>query len=115
MSPASRTAVLAAVLTVCTIGCDKNAQVLTDTSAAGSAGGATAGDAQLDAASERIEQALRADSSLRSFELEADDENGRVVLEGTVRSEQQKALAMQIAQRGAGGLQVENRIRVQAR
>ena len=90
-----------------------DAQVLTDTAAAGSYGGAPAASEQLEAAPGRVKRAFAADSTLRAFELEAEAEDKRIVLEGTVRTEQQKALATQIATREAGGIRVENRIRVE--
>ena len=94
--------------------CDrKNVQVLTDTSAAGSAGGGTAGAEQLAAAPRAIQDSLRADSTLRAFELAAEKEDDHIVLKGAVRSEQQKTLAAQIASGKAGGIRVENQIKVQ--
>ncbi len=110
------TLVAAAALTVLLLGCDrKNVQVLTDTSAAGNAGGGTAGAEMLEAAPGRIEQALRADSLLRAFELEAEKEDNRIVLKGSVRTEQEKARALQIATGQAGGVQIENQIKVEAK
>jgi len=110
------TSITAAAMILLAAACDRDdAQVLTDTSAAGSFGGGSAASEQLEAAPARIQQALRADSTLRAFELEAEAEGSRIVLKGTVRSEQQKALATQIATRDAGGIQVENQIRVEGR
>ena len=105
---------VAIVLATILLACDrKNVQILTDTAAAGSAGGGTAGAEQLAAAPRAIQDSLRADSTLRSFELEAEKENDHIVLKGTVRNEQQRSLAAQIASGRAGGIRVENQIKVQ--
>src|SRR5688500_12771328 len=50
-----------------------------------------------DEADDRVEDALRADTSLAAFSLDADDERGNVVIEGTVATEAQKAQAATVA------------------
>ena len=94
--------------------CGGDDQVLTDTSAAGGALGAPAATAQADEAEDRIEKALDADTALRGFGLDADDDDNRIVLKGRVRTEELKTLAAQVATREGGGLQIDNRIRVDA-
>ena len=42
---------------------------------------------------DRVEDALDADSTLRQFRLAVDDDDNKIVLEGAVRSEEQKTLA----------------------
>jgi osmotically-inducible protein OsmY len=69
--------------------------------------------ARADEADDRIEHALEADSTLGAFDLDADDENGRVVLTGTVRTAAQRQLAEDIAKRVAPDVPVDNRIRVE--
>ena len=113
---ATRAAAASIALVSLLVACDrKNVQVLTDTSAAGSAGGGTAEQELLAAAPGSIQKALRADTTLRAFELEAEKEGDHVVLKGRVRTEQQKALAAQIASGQAAGLRVDNQIKVEGR
>jgi osmotically-inducible protein OsmY len=94
---------------------DDEGQVLTDTSAAGGAVAAPAATAQAGEAEDRVEKALDADTTLRAFGLDADDDDNRIVLKGRVRTEELKTVAAQVATREAGGLQIDNRIRVDAR
>ena len=61
-----------------------------------------------------VERALDGDSTLAAFGLDADDDDGRIVLKGAVRTDAQKDLAMQVATREAAGLTIDNRIRVDA-
>jgi osmotically-inducible protein OsmY len=83
-----------------------------DTSAAAADAGATPMDP--DQAEDRIEEALRADSGLAAFRLDADDENGGIELEGGVATDAQKTRAAEIAASMAPGLAVDNQIRVDA-
>ena len=69
--------------------------------------------ADVDEAEDRVEDALKADSTLRALDLDADEENGQIVLEGTARTAAQKTLAEQVAARTAPGVTIVNRIRVQ--
>jgi osmotically-inducible protein OsmY len=116
MTPMQRAALRAAAafLVVGAVGCGGDDQVLTDTSAAGGAIGAPAATAQADQVEDRVEVALSTDTTLRGFGLDADDDDNRIVLKGRVRTEELKTLAAQIATREAGGLQIDNRIRVDA-
>jgi osmotically-inducible protein OsmY len=61
-----------------------------------------------------VERALDADAGLQAFALDADDDDGRIVLKGRVQSAAQRDLAGQIAAREAAGVTVDNRIRVDA-
>ncbi len=63
---------------------------------------------------DRVEVALNTDSTLRGFGLDADEDNGRVVLKGAVRTEAQKTAANDVATRVAAGVAIDNRIRVDA-
>ena len=83
-------------------------------SAAATSPGTAAAPANADEAEDRVEVALDADSVLRVFGLDADDDDGKVVLKGKVTSDAQRALAEQVATRTAPGVTIENRIRVEA-
>ncbi len=72
-----------------------------------------AAEAAADEADDRIEDALEADPALRAFDLDADDEDGRVVLTGTVRTAAERQTAEDVARRTAPGVPLDNRIRVQ--
>ena len=85
---------------------NRNGQVI-DT-----ATGTVATQMSADDLDDRVEDALDADSSLRQFRLDVDDDDNKIVLEGAVRSEEQKTMAEQIATRTASGLTIENRITV---
>jgi osmotically-inducible protein OsmY len=63
---------------------------------------------------DRVEVALSTDSTLRGFGLDADEDDGRVVLKGAVRTEAQKQAAAQVATSVASGVAIDNRIRVEA-
>jgi osmotically-inducible protein OsmY len=67
----------------------------------------------IDEVEERVEDALEAEAVLKPFRLNADEESGQLVVEGTVQTAEQKALAEQIARRVAGTVTVVSRIRVQ--
>jgi osmotically-inducible protein OsmY len=117
MSPMSRAASsIAAIATIfAVIACDRGSDQTADT-AAGTVGATTAATAAPDAdrVDNRVEVALSTDSTLRPFGLDADEDDGRVVLKGAVRSEDQKSKAMQVATGVASGVTVDNRIRVDA-
>src|SRR5688572_26746077 len=61
-----------------------------------------------------VERALDADAGLQAFALDADDDDGRIVLKGRVQTAAQRDLAGQVAAREAAGITVDNRIRVDA-
>lgn len=84
------------------------------TAGASMSAGAGTGTANADEADDRVEDALRAESTLAAFSLDADDEDGRVVIEGTVATEAQKARAAEVAATTAAGLTVDNQVRVNA-
>jgi osmotically-inducible protein OsmY len=111
--------ILGATMLVVAIGCGSNGgetssggDVASQTPAATPAVPASPSD--LDAAEERVERALRADSTLRPFRLDADDERGALVLEGVVATEAQKSRATRIAADSASGISVDNQVRVDA-
>ena len=91
----------------------------TDTAAdtaAGTVGSTAAATATPDAdrVDDRVEVALSTDANLRPFGLDADEDAGRVVLKGAVRTEEQRAAAAQVATGVAAGIAIDNRIRVDA-
>lgn len=61
-----------------------------------------------------VERALDADSTLRPYGLDVDDDDNRFVLKGTVRTAAEREAAAQVATRMGAGLGVDNRIRVDA-
>jgi osmotically-inducible protein OsmY len=67
----------------------------------------------LDDIEDRVEDALEADSVLAQFDLDVDDANNGLTIDGRVRSENQKARAEDVAKRTAPGVTVVNRVRVQ--
>lgn len=107
----TRQLLAAAVVTVALIACSSNDA---DRTADDTAGAPAAARPSADDMDDRVERALDTDSTLGVFGLDADDDDGRIILKGAVRTEAQKTLAMQIATREAGGVAVDNRIRVDA-
>jgi len=97
------------------LACSRGDDARTDTAAAGTTPAATtpAAPASADDAEDRVEAALDADSGLSRFGLDADDDDGKVVLKGKVATEAQKAAAAAVATRVAAGVAVDNRIRVE--
>jgi osmotically-inducible protein OsmY len=81
---------------------------------ADSAAGMTAPAATADARDDVVERALDADAGLQAYGLDADDDDGRIVLKGRVRTAAERDLAGQVATREAAGVAVDNRIRVDA-
>lgn len=67
-----------------------------------------------DEADDRVEDAFKADPTLRAFDLDADDKDGRLLLKGTVRTAAQRRAAEELARRLAPGIPLDNRIRVQS-
>jgi len=61
---------------------------------------------------ERIEDMLEADATLKGFDLDAEEEDNRVVLKGEVKTAAQKTLAEDIARQQAGTATVVSEIRV---
>ena len=95
--------------------CAGDADRAADT-AAGTVGSTAAATVAPDAdrVDDRVEVALSTDATLRPFGLDADEDDGRVVLKGAVRTEEQRATAAQVATSVASGVAIDNRIRVDA-
>ncbi len=72
-----------------------------------------AGGVDADDAADRVEDALDDDATLGPLDLDVDDDDGRVVLKGNVRTAEQKAQAEQIARRVAASVPVVSELRVQ--
>ncbi len=107
--------VVAAIAVMMAAACTPSADSTADT-AAGAVGATTAATVAPDAdrVDDRVEVALSTDSTLRGFGLDADEDDGRIVLKGAVRTEAQKAAAAQVATGVASGVSIDNRIRVDA-
>lgn len=67
-----------------------------------------------DQAEDAVENAIEADARLKALDLDADEDNGGIALEGTVQNAKQKALAEEIAKRTAPGIPINNQISVGA-
>jgi osmotically-inducible protein OsmY len=91
---------------------DDDVDVTSDTAAGTVGTAATQTPANVGEAEDRVEVALSTDTALRVFALDADDDDNRIVLRGTVRTEELRTLAAQIAAREASGIPIDNRIRV---
>lgn len=61
-----------------------------------------------------MEDAIEADARLKAFDLDADEDNGGIKIEGTVQNAKQKALAEEIAKRTAPSIPINNQISVGA-
>jgi osmotically-inducible protein OsmY len=105
---------IAAMALIFSAACAGDAGDTADTAAGtvGATAAATTPDA--DRIDDRVEVALSADTALRGFGLDADEDDGRVVLKGAVRTEAQKQAAAQLATSVAAGVTIDNRIRVDA-
>jgi osmotically-inducible protein OsmY len=77
-----------------------------------SAAGMSQPAATADARDDVVERALDADAGLQAYGLDADDDDGRIVLKGRVRTAAERDLAGRVATREAAGVTVDNRIRV---
>lgn len=67
----------------------------------------------IDDIADRVEDALKADSALNSFDLNADDRDNSIVLTGRVQTAEQQELAQQIARQTAPNVSIDNQIVVQ--
>ncbi len=67
----------------------------------------------LDDAAEQIDEAFDQNVTLREFDLDADDEQNAIVLEGQVRDAAQRTLAEDMARQIAPSASVVNQITVQ--
>lgn len=65
-----------------------------------------------DEMADRVEDALDSHETLGQFDLDADDENETIVLEGTVDQAEQSTLAEDVARQTAPDLTIVNRINV---
>ena len=77
------------------------------------AGGSAARPADVDDIEEQVEDALEADSTMRALDLDVDEENGQLVLEGKVKTAAQRSLAEGLVKRIAGTVTVVNRVKVE--
>ena len=77
-----------------------------------SAAGMSQPAATADARDDVVERALDADAGLQAYGLDADDDDGRIVLKGRVRTAAERDLAAQVAAREAAGVTVDNSISV---
>lgn len=62
---------------------------------------------------DQVEDAIEADSTLKGFDIDVDEDNGGLALEGKVKTAAQQTLANDIAKRIAATVTVVNRIRVE--
>lgn len=60
----------------------------------------------------KIKAALAADSGLRDSDISVSTQDGVVTLDGSVKSQEQATIAMQLAQRQEGVARVENKLSV---
>ncbi len=65
-----------------------------------------------DDAAEKVENALENNSTLKAFDLDADDEGKTIVIKGRVQNQSQKALAETVAKQTAPGFSLVNRITI---
>jgi osmotically-inducible protein OsmY len=106
--------ICALVVALALVACSNDGAGRTDTLGNTASGSVAAATSSADDAEDRVERALDADPALQSFGLDADDDNGRIVLKGAVSTAELQAQAAQIAAREAAGLTIDNRIRVEA-
>lgn len=114
-----RVVALPLMLVACSSGkefsADSAATVAAETRVADSAAGTTMPPAaSADAREDYVERALDAEAGLQAYALDADEDGGRIVLKGRVKTAAHRDLAGQIAAREAPGITVDNRIRVDA-
>jgi osmotically-inducible protein OsmY len=107
-------AAAAAVAALAACGGDDRTTVDTTTAAGATTAVTPTPAPDADAVDDRVERALEADSLLRRYGLDADDDDNRVVLKGTVRTDAEKAHAQSVASGLAAGAAIDNRIKVDA-
>ncbi|MEG4572374.1 BON domain-containing protein [Microcoleus sp. N3A4] len=73
----------------------------------------TAQNQDIDDIADRVEDALDSDSTLKPFDLDADDRGNSIVLTGRVQTAEQKALAEQVARQVAPNISINNEIVIQ--
>jgi len=98
------------VTAACSTGADRTDSTRIADSSAGTV--QTTPTPSADDVDDRVEAALDADTALANFGLDADDDDNRVVLKGSVRTTEQRTLAEQVATAQAAGVAIENRIKV---
>ena len=106
--------IAALVVILALVACSKGSDDRVDTLGGAASGSVAAATPSADDAEDRVERALDADPALQAFGLDADDDDGRIVLKGSVSTAELQAQAAQIAAREAAGLTIDNRIRVDA-
>lgn len=114
----TRAATIAALLLAVACGGDRADRATTDTSITTTSGGTVApapsrGAGDRDDLDDRIEDAIEANAEFRGADVDVEEEDGRIVLEGTVRSTAQQALVQSLARRMADTVPVISRLRVQ--
>lgn len=65
-----------------------------------------------DEAEDRVSDAFKANTTLKPLNIEADEENGGILLKGIVQTAQQRTLAENIAKQTAPKFSINNQIRV---
>ena len=88
---------IAAMTLIFSVACAGDAGDTADTAAGAVGATAAATTPDADRIDDRVEVALSADTALRAFGLDADEDNNTVVLKGAVRTEAQKQAAAQLA------------------
>lgn len=65
-----------------------------------------------DDAEDNVEDAINADAALKDLDIDVDEENGALVLEGSVKTAAQQTAALDLAKRIAGTIAVTSRLTV---
>jgi osmotically-inducible protein OsmY len=76
------------------------------------AAGGGARPVDVDEVEDRVEDALEADSALKDLDLDVDEDNGTLVIEGTVKTAAQRTAIEELARRIAGTVTVVNRVKM---
>jgi osmotically-inducible protein OsmY len=103
----------AAILAVFTITACARPDATPDADTVGGRVMATVGEDSTEKMADSVERALRADATLGEYNLDAEEEDGLIKLEGRVRTEAQKDSAASVARRAAPGITILNEIRVE--
>jgi BON domain len=115
----AKTVGLCAIALVGLVGCgDRSNTAQTDTVAPGepvTQNDAPANQAQdIDAAADQVEDVLDNDETLKPFDLDAEDEDSTIVIEGTVDDATQTTLAEDLARQTAPDFTIVNRVKVKS-
>ncbi|MBD1874461.1 BON domain-containing protein [Nodosilinea sp. FACHB-131] len=112
----AKTIGLCAIALIGLAGCDRPNTAQTDTVTPGEPATQTdaPGNQTLDIsdAADQIEDALDSDETLRPFDLDAEDEDNTIVIEGTVDDATQVTLAEDVARQTAPDFTLVNRVEV---